>query len=413
MSKDKVDISIQTTFKAINKNINLWNRRRVELKNTDNNKVNSRIDYWINKDDIYIKYYNFSTFSGRLIISLNMDKLFKKNNSDLSTVIGFNNLKDYLEDKLGEIIDFTEISDIKSWGVNREETFIDIVVPTYMAEALFEVLLKTKSNRKKIDDEYANRETIYYHSGANRKKSKCLYKVYDKVKESIYRGNSIEVPCNNTLIRFEAKNGRTKIVRVIRNIRKDIINKNNAADDVFININPILNNCIKLKFNIYNDYVLKGSPHLRYDTLNLWSIYDNKYKFYNNNVEYSTVLTNNLSSEATLLDTCDIRYQEKSLIDFMKDIQMDKEKLTREQLLESIDVIFNTNKTRETAKQVVRYLNGEIENPPINIRSIVKYKKTILEFGVHYIYSKVYIPAIDIDCFKQCILSNKRLELVS
>ena len=31
MSKDKIDISIATNFKTINKNINLWNRKRVKL----------------------------------------------------------------------------------------------------------------------------------------------------------------------------------------------------------------------------------------------------------------------------------------------------------------------------------------------------------------------------------------------
>lgn len=411
MSKDKVDISIQTTFKAINKNINLWNRKRVNLKTIDDNKANSRIDYWINKNDIYIKYYNFSTFSGRLIISLNMDKLFKENYADLSTTVDFNNVKDYLEDKLGEIIDFTEISDVELWGVNREETFIDIIVPNDIAESLFEVLLKTKSNRKRIDDEYADRETIYYYSGSSRKKSKCLYKIYDKVKESIYRCKSIEVPHNNTVIRFEAKNGRTKIVRVVRNIRKDIINKNIAADNIFININKVVNDSIKFQLENDNEYILKESLPLWYDTLNLWNVYDYKYKVYTNKVDSMTVLIKNLRSDATLLDTCDIRYQQRLLIDFMKDIQMDKEKLTREQLLQNIDAIFTTNKTRKTAKEVVKYLNGEIENPPINARSIVKYKKIILKSGVHYIYSQVCIPAIDIDELKRCIVNNNIFEI--
>lgn len=414
MSKDKVDISIQTTFKAINKNINLWNRKRVKLKAIDNNKANSRIDYWINKDDIYIKYYNFSAFSGRLIISLNMDKLFKQKYTNLSTTIDFNNVKDYLEDKLGEIIDFTQITDFELWGVNREETFIDIIVPNDIAEALFEVLLKTKSNRKRIDEEYAGRETIYYFSGSDRKNSKCLYKIYDKVKESRYRGNSIEAPPNKTIIRFESKNGRTKIVRTIRNIRNDIIKRNASADSVFMNMNQSTNDyCIKAQSDSSKDNIFKIHPPKGDDTLNIMSIYDYKYNLYDNKKDISIVLIKNLRRDATLLDTFDSRYQQQLLMDFMKDIQMDKEKLTREQLMQNIDTIFITNKTRNTAKEVVKYLNGEIKNPPINARSITEYKKRILSSGVHYIYSKVYIPAIDIDCFKHCIINNERLELVS
>ena len=177
MSKDKIDISIATNFKTINKNINLWNRKRVKLDTKDSDSINSRIDYWIMKENIYIKYYNFSVFSGRLLISINMDKLIKETVNGLMTNIDINNIKDYLEDRVGDILDFNKISDVNSWGVTREETYIDIVVPEDVAEALYDVLLKTKSNRKKTDDEYADKGTIYYYSGTDRKKSKCLYKV--------------------------------------------------------------------------------------------------------------------------------------------------------------------------------------------------------------------------------------------
>ena len=54
MSKDKIDISIATNFKTINKNINLWNRKRVKLDTKDSDSINSRIDYWIMKENIYI-----------------------------------------------------------------------------------------------------------------------------------------------------------------------------------------------------------------------------------------------------------------------------------------------------------------------------------------------------------------------
>ena len=106
MSKDKIDISIATNFKTINKNINLWNRKRVKLDIKDSDSINSRIDYWIMKENIYIKYYNFSVFSGRLLISINMDKLIKETVNGLMTNIDINNIKDYLQDRVGDILDF-------------------------------------------------------------------------------------------------------------------------------------------------------------------------------------------------------------------------------------------------------------------------------------------------------------------
>ena len=62
MSKDKIDISIVTNFKTINKNINLWNRKRVKLDTKDSDSINSRIDYWIMKENIYICSNKVSTF---------------------------------------------------------------------------------------------------------------------------------------------------------------------------------------------------------------------------------------------------------------------------------------------------------------------------------------------------------------
>ena len=253
MSKDKIDISIETNFKTINKNINLWNRRRVKLKTKESNSMNSRIDYWVKKEDIYIKYYNFSVFGGRLLISVNMDKLIKETTSCLNTNININNIKNYLEERVGDILDFNKISDVNSWGVTREETYMDIVVPENIAKALYDVLLKTKSNRKKIDDQYANKGTIYYYSGSDRRKSKCLYKVYNKKTESKYRNKKIDCPLNNTVIRFEAKSGRSKIVRVVRNIRKDTITKSIAADNLFIKSCLDINNYKYVKVNEYNE----------------------------------------------------------------------------------------------------------------------------------------------------------------
>ena len=412
MSKDKIDISIATNFKTINKNINLWNRKRVKLDTKDSDSINSRIDYWIMKENIYIKYYNFSVFSGRLLISINMDKLIKETVNGLMTNIDINNIKDYLEDRVGDILDFNKISDVNSWGVTREETYIDIVVPEDVAEALYDVLLKTKSNRKKTDDEYADKGTIYYYSGTDRKKSKCLYKVYNKKKESKYRNKKVDCPVNNTVLRFEAKNGRTKIVRVVRNIRKDIINKSVRADNLFINICSDFSNYKCFKFNSGNEYILNGAPCILYYGVNLWNTYGNEYNVYNKEPSYS-VLLRNLSPYATLSDTCDIRYKQKLLIDFMKDMQMDKEKVTRKELMKKMDLIFTTPKTRETSKKVIKYLNGEIKVSPISEKSILKYKKKILDSGVHYIYSSMYIPAIDIDCLRHCIYVNKRLELVA
>lgn len=413
MAKDKVDISIPASIDVIRYDINKWNIRRENIKNNNinSNQNISRNDYWINKDNYYIKYFNDNRFAGRLIISCNINKMLQRNHiNKVKNDIDLYRIKDILENELEDIIDFSSLTDIKEWGISREETFIDVLMPTYISDALFKVLIRTKCSRKKIDTRYSDNGTIYYYSGEERKNSKCLYKIYDKGLESASRGKPINIQSGMSIIRFESKSGRSKIRRIIKSIREKLINQVNNSDKIFSLINTLRYCYSREDLNLFinNDHMTQLNilcivelPVIRYNC------YDFRAKYKLNHID--SVYIKNLSKNATFNDTCDNRYEKKSLIDFVKDIGMDKEKLTRSDLFKRINDIFETPKTRKTAKEVIEFLNGERINPPINKRSMVAYQKKILDAGIYHIYSDVYIPAIDISYLSMSIDNNESL----
>lgn len=395
------------------RNISEWSVRYKKVKGTSQySMMFNKTTYFINTKGYSIKYINDDRYYGRLIISCNISRIYNGTNSKGETNIDKSFIKELFEFDLGDIVDFNKLSDIEKWGISRDETFIDMLVPNYIVDSLYKVYEKTNISRKTIHIEYRDKGTIYFHSGKGREHAGCLYKIYDKVRECKNRGEEIKVPEGYTIIRFEVKYGRSKIRHSVKDTIKVINKQLELLDQVFINTRASMF-CKEVPFSqnieevYYNINLINDSRWL----------YNSKYqfKFKQKDIESSNLsaYTKNLSNKATFLDTCDIRYQQKLLVELFRNLKMDKDKLTRLQLLKSIDSIFETTTTQKSAKKVVKYLNGEIKKPPFNSRRITAYKNKILNNGVHYIYSDIDIPSIMIEELERCIYSNTRLQLNS
>lgn len=347
------------------------------------------------------------------MISCNISNILAANSDESKIEFNEDMLKHYIHRDLGDIIDFTKIVDITEWIISRDETYIDILVPDHKVEDLFRVCMKTTVRRKRSDTTYIEEGTIYFHSGKDRSRAGCSYKLYNKSIECEYRGKVIDVPPGYTIIRLEAKNGRRKTRSSVKSAA-DIIKKQLATwDEVFIiEMSDIKDIWVssKSRNGDMESSVLSDIRGYRTYT-NYETKYDVKLKFNSSKDETQNAYTKNLSNKATFFDTGDIRYQTKLIIDLLKDIGMDKKKLTKKELYKNVESIFKTKKTCKTAREVIGYLNGEIKKPPINERRIRKYAKDIIDSGNHYIYSETDIPGIDLGEVQRYIQSKELFRL--
>lgn len=403
MAKDKITISILAGLDSIESNLSKFNVISVKGKNG----LTKSVIYGLKVGNYYIKFMSNLEFADRLQIDCSISKVYNGTNSKSKTNVTIEEFYNRVINDLKDYINFEAIGDVYDATISRDETFIDLIVPNEIKEDLFRVLKSTQPSRKKVDLTYYEKGTIYYYSGNTRSKLGAEYKVYDKVKEALSRGEVIEVPPNHTIIRFEAKGSRNKLVHSIKKLIKSEIELERIFNEAFITVNDT-NYMDNIPFAIDLDSKrLDLSQGIRIYS----SVSNYKYKFNMNTVNIETSYKKRLNKRVTIQDICDTRYQKQAIVQMFKDLNMNTRKLTRKQLNRHMERVFTTSKTRKTARQVIKYLNEELENCPVNERTLSSYKKKIIDSGVHYIYSDKGIASVDVDELLSCIYRNKRLHL--
>lgn len=421
LAKDKVVISIETNFFIIQNKLELWNYRDI---NNDNSKYRNRIGfynkcYFCNKGIWHLEFLknNFSK-SGLLILECSLSKLINGSNSIPVTDINMEQLmKLIVFQGLDSLIDISRLPNMDKWSISRDENFIDIYGDRETIEALYDVIAKTQVNRKNIDLSNKEKGTVYFYSGSSRKRAGCLIKVYFKLKEMIDKKEDTKyidriTSQNCTVLRIEFKSNRSKIRHTVMNSKKAMNKRKvglyNESDAIFSEISldsynkyfyfnndkdTCLMNCIsninnKLLINVFlqkeKEEITPLINHIGYQNIEL------------GNIHIGLQLQN--EKQALFSDAIEFQYQQKVIIDMLKDLNMDKRKISKRALYKLIDRsdIFIKKSTKSMAKKVIRYLNGEIETIPLHKRKLKEYMNKILSMGVHYIYSDKEIPAINI-----------------
>lgn len=259
---------------------------------------------------------------------------------------------------------------------------------------MYNSISKTIVSRKKVDLRYKEKGSIYFYSGKKRGKSGCKIIVYYKSLEVMTRNERIEdLPEGWEMLRIEFKGKRDKIVRELRKNSKQI--KEYEANR-FIS-------------NYSNTYTFNTCSNDEYVHTYRSSSYDS---YFINNTKFGELPIMNIEEpsivylhsknykSAKVIDTIDVRYQLSIIKDICKELLLDKKRLTRAELFSVILEVdkFKSRTLKQTAINVVKYINGELDEMPVNEKRLKKFLKEILSCGIHYIYVDATLEPIMIGC---------------
>lgn len=419
MSKDRCTISIPTRCY-------LSEIAKLQLKKITHNKkriaTSNRSRYFeqtyhYDYECYHIELLCFKNYLvERVLIHFSISKLLNGSNCISMSNIDENKLYYRIQDDLKHVLNFDMLQG--EWSVSKDETNLDIIGPQPYIQALFEYISKASIPYRKIDLQYKKKGTIYFYSATDKGRSGNLIAIYDKAKECKDRGES------NEFLEHIARNGYG-IIRLENKARRRYLKRRVCKNKTNIN-----NNMDNISMKLMNDYYINNTSHnfkeiIPYEKfMGSIEFIQYKYGFYKyepmkyvpffvgvqEREIYKTVaFTKHLNTgKAIFTDILQITYQAQELQQIIRNLGLDKEILTREELISLIQkdtVVFKTKKSKETAIRVVRFLNKEIKKQP-PISSIKAYTKKILKLNVNYIYAPIHIKAFDINEIRSCLFNN-------
>lgn len=416
MAKDKVKLY----------SVNIINKRYINLNGWQ--YINQHRYWQYTTGPYYLKFalIQGSTNTGYLIIDFSVSKVLNGNNAIPSTQMNIPKLVNQLHSDLKGILNL-DTPNLMQLKVARDETFVDIIASKEIIESIKHVIEYSKISKRKVDTTYKEKGSLYIHSGSKREKASHTLIAYDKGRECASRGCNIhnikDLKEGQMCLRLEVKNKGYSLKKLAKHFKHSSSLKKSLNNIKLNNIklNKILKeplNSIKLtKINVnlssnfyeYIDYleisqnILESINFISTDNLidlKTNSILPN----YNTYLEFISTLStlHDLDGKFNFVDILNPSFESNLIKGFLQDLHLFDSNikiLTKKQLFKFIKEsnVFKSDKTKDTAKKVIKFLNGEISNSPCCSKYLSKYRKDFLNAGVHFLYVKHPIPKLSQD----------------
>lgn len=420
LGKDKVIIYIKNVnIYALYSDRSVWETYSVEAFK---DKYRHRVSYYkcgckvCNIGVFNVNYLRYSSVQGDLLLSFSVAKFYNGNNSISKGNISTSDLTKRISNALSYVLCMDKLPPANTWRVIKDESNIDIIDSIENIQQRFDLIKKIKIPYRSIDYSLSEDGTIYFHSGKDRKKCSAAIIIYDKGKEQQFRGNDIhrfmEIDDDQEGLRIEVVGKGYSLKRKVK--------KANMAKDRS-ELYPIINIYRDLgTYNwnaVYNmDRSTTGEHDDNHNIIfkEMISIIYIKPKRYEPQLNYylgwQAYIKCNMSNLSTVMSK---HYQSTVINDFIVQCGFDKIITTKDKLYKIIEnsSIFTKTK-RKTAKKVIRSLNENNYNTPLNYRTIDIYKKLILSTGYHYLYADIELKPITLVDILTVIEQDKALKMI-
>lgn len=422
MGKDREIICVKGV--NINSLYNIEKLWTTYFKDSFKNKYKHRTSYYTygakicNIGIFNVSYLRYSSTMGDLFISFSVAKLYNGNNSIAKSNISSTDVIKRIFNELDCILYTDMLPPPDGWKVSKDETNIDIIDTIENLKCRFELLKKVDIPHRKLDCKLADKGTLYFHSGKDKRKSSAVIIIYFKVQEQKIRGIDLHhlmhfgYECE--IMRIEVKYKRDALNRRVKKVNK--LTKSDCETTLKYISGIGLNAIKKFKYDnvdvryikkIINtssienlDVIYKGVILTSYSDLMISHLPKVSYyiKCNDNKTTFNTVMSKEYQ--------CDV------IIDFIVRCGFDKRITTKDGLYKVIDKSDVFSKTRKkTAKRVIRYLNNEIYSIDLDETTIHAYKKLILSTGYHYLYSDRNLEPITSNDITMIIEQDKSLNM--
>lgn len=130
-----------------------------------------------------LQFMKYTPFVGDLKVTVNIPKIFNGNSTTPKSDISLQDLERIIHKEISGVCDISKLKPIADWCITKDESNLDFIGDGEDLDALFQVILKTKIPRYKLDSGRAVDGTIYFYTGVNRETSNSVICVYFKDKE--------------------------------------------------------------------------------------------------------------------------------------------------------------------------------------------------------------------------------------
>jgi hypothetical protein len=278
--------------------------------------------------------------------------------------------------------------------VSKDETCINIIMPSENINPTLKAISKIKLSRYKVDTKYLNKGTVNFYTGKEATNTGIKIRIYDKTKDLREKGDILNEEKLNGMgvLRIELVSKRAKIRREFNRSSFVFLGTRLLKNSNFIiskkqqNINDCNNVFYSLSSSrYYNKILVKATNDVYFNIENkINNIKDNAFS------QYKTQCFNrdfNLKELEYML--CN-RYEHDVFYLLINGLYLNKKITTRKKLFKKIERTKKlSRREKATARMVVKYLNDErmTEDVQLSEYSIKKYTNFILSLGYHYVYS--------------------------
>lgn len=293
---------------------------------------------------IDVECLKYSPNYGDMLFSLSISEIYFFSNAVPKSVIDANDLANKILSELKHILDTSQLPSWDTWKVTRDETNLDIIDSQENIERRMEILSKSQMPYRRVDNEFFKDGSVYFR-GRTGKKSASQFIAYDKIKENFDRkGDDLR-----EVLGLTSRQG-----------------------------------CLRLELKTCKDPLKRNVKLVR---------------------QLPTTTQQAPPSNFSLI--LSEEFQASVLIEAITKLNLDKIITTREKLLQVIDSSTKfTERTKNTALQVVKHVNGERYSHKLNKRTISKYANLIFSTGYHVLYSDVELKAITPELIKSVVSSD-------
>jgi hypothetical protein len=429
LAKDKVIICIKNVnIVSLYNYKSLW---RAYSKKAFTDKYKHRVSFYThgamicNIDIFNINYSRYSSTQGDIFLSFSVATLYNGNNSIPKGNISNIDLVKRIGEALSNVLYMDKLPPSNTWKVTKDECNIDVIDSIENIHQRFALLKKMKIPYRKIDCSLADKGTIYFHSGKDRKKCSSTIVIYDKVKEQKHRGNDIhrllDLDDGLEVLRIEVVDKRYTLNKKVKKVVKmQMLRERSCISSSLYKKLQVYNaSCLYNRMIEANKYIITTITSNKYDSFfkKEYSEIFIDFNEYVPQLDYIIPLQDNIKNTIdfnvnSLNTVMSKQYQFTVINDFIVQCGFDKIITTKEKLYKIIDnnSLF-TKAKRKTAKRVIRFLNEGQYTISLNDRTIKMYIKLILSTGYHFLYAAKELKPITSDEILISIDQDKNINM--
>ena len=186
-----------------------------------------------------LQLMKYSKNKGDLKVSVNIPNIVNGNATTPKSDISIDDLEHIIHKEIKAICQTTQLPDIKEWKVTKDETNIDIIGKSDDIDELYEVLSRFEIPRYTLDMTYADRGTLYYHTGKKLEGSNSVISIYYKdrelaAKHDSFNHNGEGIKPGESCLRIEIRNSKGPLKTAVKNTKKfnEILQNSSVSETV-------------------------------------------------------------------------------------------------------------------------------------------------------------------------------------